>query len=145
MLEGWDGLSPNEPYLTSCQKAILCSSHGPVQGLLPKWKPSSATSTPALSFLHIRAECCPGPLLCFQLLFQCGMLEVENLVPRAAPCPPPTVWDQWLNTARCPPGPCGKRVQFSNVCSPRAPELWWEWVLSHSTLYPHTHRLTLFD
>jgi hypothetical protein len=30
------------------------------------------------------------------------MLEAKNLVPGAALCSPPTVWGQWLNTAKCP-------------------------------------------
>ena len=34
---------------------------------------------------------------------QNGMPETENLVPGAAPGPPPAEWVQWLHTARCPP------------------------------------------
>jgi hypothetical protein len=46
-----------------------------------------------------------GSLFCSQLLrcIQRGMPEAENLVPGAAPCPPPTVWSQWLNTDKHPP------------------------------------------
>ena len=65
-----------------------------------------------------------GPLFCSQLL--CGMPETENLVPGAAPCPPPAVWGQWPNTARCPPGAtcllagCGfsPTLLFSHTHSP---------------------------
>jgi hypothetical protein len=47
-----------------------------------------------------------GPLFCSQLLchIQRGMPETENLVPGAAPCPPPAMRGQWLHTARCPSG-----------------------------------------
>ena len=49
MLERWDGLSLNKLHLTSC---ILCSSHGPDQGLSPPtWEPSSTPSCPAFSSL----------------------------------------------------------------------------------------------
>jgi hypothetical protein len=46
MLERWDVLSPNQLSLTSCQKAILYSSHGPDQRLLHMWEPSSALLSP---------------------------------------------------------------------------------------------------
>ena len=89
--------------LTSRQKAIPCSSHGSDQGLTPTWEPSRTPSPPALSSPHPRGPVLsPGPLFCSQLLLriQRGMPEAENLVPRAAPCPPPTVWAQWLHTAQ---------------------------------------------
>ena len=74
-----------------------------------------------------------GPLFCSQLL--CGMPETENLVPGAAPCPPPAVWGQWLNTARCPP-----RAVWKASASPLTfgcPEHWNSgrmWALSHFPL-----------
>ena len=52
MLEQWDRISPNEWCLTSHQKAILCCSHGPDQGLSPAWEPCNILSPPTLSCLH---------------------------------------------------------------------------------------------
>jgi hypothetical protein len=100
--------------LISSQKAILCSSYGPDQCLSSMWEPSSAPSPLALSCLQ---ECRPGAPILFLAPLLDGMLEAENLVPRTAPCPPPAMWGQWLNTDRRPPGatwkacavlPCGK-------------------------------------
>ena len=110
MLERWDRLSPKELHLTSHWKAFLCSSHGLDQGLSPTWEPSSALSPCPLLPSPPGPSAAPGSLFCSQLLhhIQGGMPEAENLVPGAAPCPPPVVWGQWLNTARCPPGLCGK-------------------------------------
>ena len=51
VIEQWDRLSPNEPCLTSHQKAFLGSNHRPDQGLLPVWEPPSAPSLPAISSL----------------------------------------------------------------------------------------------
>jgi hypothetical protein len=55
---------------------------------------------------HCLPRPCPRAPICSQFLchIQHQMPEAENLVPGAAPCPPPAVWGQWLNTARCPPG-----------------------------------------
>ena len=60
---------------------------------------------PSLPFLS-RPSATPRPLFCSQLLhrIQRGVPEAENLEPVAAPCPPPAVWGQWLNTARHPSG-----------------------------------------
>jgi hypothetical protein len=58
MLEWWDRLFPIELCLISHQKAILCSSHGPDQGLSPAWEPSSTVSPPALSSLPPRSSYC---------------------------------------------------------------------------------------
>ena len=104
MLERWDGLSPNELHLTSHQKAILCSSHRPDQGLSHVWESSSAPSPPAFSSLHSRrAECCPGAPILFLAPPPYPVWDAENLVPGATPCPSCAMWGQWLNTARCPP------------------------------------------
>jgi hypothetical protein len=70
--------------------------HGPDLGLSSAWEPLSLCPLPI-------PHC---PLFCSLLLchMQCGMPETENLVPGAAPRPPPAMWGQWLHTARCPPG-----------------------------------------
>ena len=54
MLEGWDKLSPNEPRLTSLQKAILC--HGPDQGLSRENHPAPPLPLPSPPFIP-RAKC----------------------------------------------------------------------------------------
>ena len=59
------------------------------------------------------------------------MPEDENLVPGAAPFPPPTLWGQWLNTAKCPPGAAWKTSAY--------PELWRDSALSLTPLFTHTH------
>jgi hypothetical protein len=93
-----------EQSLTSHQKATLCSSHGPDQGLSPAWEPSSAARPPhpcSLLPLSSGPSASLGPLFCSQLvcLIQHGMQEAENLVSGAAPCPPPALWGQCLHTA----------------------------------------------
>ena len=74
-----------------------------------------------------------GPLFCSQLLrrIQCGMLEIENLVPGAAPRPPPVVWGQWPNTARCPAGATCLPAQSTGTLEGCGH--------SPTLLVPHTH------
>jgi hypothetical protein len=83
----WDRLSSNKLFLTSHQKAFLCSSHRPDLGHSPAWEPLPVPSSPISGAESVAS----GPLFCSQLLcrIQHGMPETENLVPRAAPCPPP--------------------------------------------------------
>jgi hypothetical protein len=81
----------------------------------------------------------PGSLFCSQFLcpIQCGMQEAGNLVPRPAPCPPPTLWGKWLNTARHPPGAVWK--PFGSPPTSAHQEHWNSGrmrVLSHSPLSP---------
>ena len=86
----------------------------------------------------------PSSLFCSQILYyiQCGMPETEKLVLGAAPCPPPTVWGQWLLIGRCSP-----RAKWKTCCSPPA-YAWPEhrnssqtWALSLPP-YPYTQSPT---
>jgi hypothetical protein len=69
---------------------------------------------------------------------QRGMSEVESLVSGAAPCPQPSVWGQWPNTARCPPYPPRAAWKVSrNPPASTHPEHWKSggtWALSLSPL-----------
>jgi hypothetical protein len=131
MLERWNRLSPKEPHLTSCQKAFLCSSHRPDQGLSPLWEPPSALS-PVLSFLQPRSwPSHQGLPVCSQLLhgIQCGMPEAGNLVPRTVPCPPPTEMRSMASHSQTRTRVAWKACSSpptSAICRPRASELWWD-------------------
>ena len=73
LLHTWEALQPNCNQIhtvtkikkkTSRQKAILCSSHGPDQGLSSVWEPSSAPyPLPSPPFIS-DVKCCPrAPIL----------------------------------------------------------------------------------
>ena len=105
MLKGWDGLSPNEPRLTSCQKAILCFSHWPDQGLWPVWEPSSAPSPPALSSFPSRGQVpprSPYSVLSSSAISSVGCWRLKTWY-LGLPFVHHLLWGQWSNTARCPP------------------------------------------
>ena len=74
--------------------------------MLQPWTASVVTTQRPLSLcplpLSLRPSVTQGPLFCSQLFrsIQRGMLETENLVPGAAPCPPPAVWGQWLKSLK---------------------------------------------
>ena len=99
--------------------------------------PAPPLPLPSLPFIP-GAECCPRPLFCSQLLchIQRGMPEAENL---AAPCPPPTMWGQWLNTARSLPGAMWKTCAVLPDHPPKALELWRDAGSLPLPSFPHTH------
>jgi hypothetical protein len=143
VLEGWDGLSPNERSLTSNQKAILCSSHRPDHGLSTAWEPSSAPSPHALSSFPPRVP--PrGP---YSVLSSSAISSVG--------CWRLRTWYQGLPLVHHLPcvvsgltqpdayqGPRGKRAQSSRICPPRAPELWQDTGSFPPLSFPHSHSPT---
>jgi hypothetical protein len=112
--------------------SCLCGNH-------PGPPPPHATL--ALSSLSPGPSATPGPLFCSQLLhrIQCGIPEAENLVPGAAPCPPPVVWGQWINTARRLPRASWKACTVLLRLLPRALELWRDTGSLPLPSFPHTH------
>ena len=109
MLEQWDKFSPKEQCLTSCQKAILYSSHRPDQGLLPVWKPSSVP-LPSPPFG-------PGPsaawggvysVLSSSLVSSVGCWRLGTWCLGLPLVHHPPSWSQWLRTARHPLGAAWK-------------------------------------
>ena len=110
------------------------------------WEPPSTPSPSApLPFLS-GPSATLEPLFCCQHLshIQCGMLETENLVPGASPCPPPTVWGQWPNTARCPPGAKWKASSSPPTFTcPEHRNSGRTWALSHCPLSPTPTALAL--
>ena len=93
--------------------------------VLQPWTwPSSIPSPPTLSSLWPQGVVCVCATFSSQLFhsIQHGSSEAENLVPRAAPYPPPTELGKWLNTARHPP-----KTTWKAHCSTPAsahPEHW---------------------
>ena len=142
MLERWDRLSPNEPHLISHQKAILCSSQRPDQGLSPVWEPSSTPSLPALSSLPPWGRVPPqGPysVLSSSAVSSVGCQRLRTWY-QGLPLvhhPPCGVSD--LTQTNTHPGLHGKHEQSSLVCPPRAPELWHDPGSSPLPSSPYTH------
>jgi hypothetical protein len=131
-------LSPKEPSLTSHQKAILCSSHRPDQGLSPEWEPSSALSPSPLLLSSLGPSATPGPysVLCSFAVSSLG-------------CRRPRIWYLGLPLVYHPlcgvsgflqQTPTGGRVESVNSPPPTTrPEHWISGgtrVLSHSPLSP---------
>ena len=120
LLHTWEALQPNCNQIhtvtkikkkTSRQKAILCSSPGPDQGLSLAWETFSDPSPRLLLLLVPKPSSTPGAPFCLKLFrgIQRGMLEAGNLVPRAALVHHPPSWVRaftWPDSQR---GPCGKR------------------------------------
>jgi hypothetical protein len=100
---------------------------------------------PALSSLISVPKAAPGAPYSVHHI-QLGMPEAENLVPGAAPFPPPAVWGQWLNTVRCPPrATCLTVLQVTPP--PCCPEHWNSGrtqALSPTPLFP-IHALSLIE
>ena len=86
------------------------------------------TSLPLLSSHIFGAESVALELLfCSQLLscIQSGMPEIKNLVPGAAPCPPPHRVGSVASHSQMPTQGCVESVrQSSHIRLPRAQELW---------------------
>ena len=148
LLHTWEALQPNCNQIhtvtkikkkTSRQKAILYSSPGPDQGLSLAWEAFSDPSPRLLLLLVPKPSSTPGAPFCLKLFrgIPRGMLEAGNLVPRTAPCPPPTELGPCLHMARQPTG-----AMWKASCSPPALACPGQWnsgqkrVLSHSPLFP---------
>jgi hypothetical protein len=108
--EWWDRLSPNQLRLTSYQNAILCSSHGPDQRLLPMWEPSSAPLTCPLLPSSPGPSAIVGPLFCSQLLrhiqrrgyIYMGLPLVHHPLCEVSGLTQPDIWGR-EETVRSPP------------------------------------------
>ena len=120
LLHTWEALQPNCNQIhtvtkikkkTSRQKAILCSSPGPDQGLLLAWEAFSDPSPRLLLLLAPKPSSTPGTPFCLKLFrgIPRGMLEAGNLVPRAALVHHPPSWVRAFPRPDSHPGPCGKR------------------------------------
>jgi hypothetical protein len=148
MLEWWDRLSPKEPCLTSLQKAILCSSHGPDQGLSPLWEPSSAASPPCLSSLHPWGQVLQGVLysvLSSSAVSSMGCQRLRTWYLELPLVHHPLCGVSGLTQPDAHLGLHGKREQFSRVSSPRAREPWRATVSFLLPSFSHTHSPTLMD
>ena len=140
MLERWDGLSPKELHLTSHQKAILCSSHRPDQGLSPLWEPSSAASPPTVSSFHPRVQVLPqGPysVLSSSAISSVGCQRLRTWYLGLPLVHHPPCGVSGLTQPDAHPGPSGKcpAALPASAC----PEHWNSgrtWVFSHSLYSP---------
>ena len=94
--------------------------------------------SPFSSFL-LRAVCCPRALFCSQILchIQHGMLEIENLVPGAAPCPPSAMWVSGFIPPDAHQGPCGKCLAVLPVLPAQSTGTLAGLGLSSSSLFPY--------
>ena len=124
MLGQWYRLSSNEPLLTSQWKSFLYSSQGPDLGLLPAWEPLSLCPLPESPGPRV-SPWSPYSVLSSSAVSSVGCQRLRTWYRGAAPWQLPTVWGQWLHTARCPPKAHMESVwQSSHILLPRAWELW---------------------
>ena len=83
----------------------------------------------------------PGAPIPFSALLWCpsvyGMPEAGNLVPRTAPCPPPSELGYMASHSQTPTrGRIESVRQSFHFCPPRAPELWWDSGFSPTLFIP---------
>ena len=147
LLHTWEALQPNCNQIhtvtkikkkTSRQKAILCSSPGPDQGLLLAWEAFSDPSPRLLLLLAPKPSSTPGTPFCPKLFrgIQRGMLEAGNLVPRAALVHHPPSWVRAFPRPDSHPGPCGKHPAVLLLLPAQSTGTLAGSELSHSPLFP---------